>query len=68
MVARLRQSKGCRFEYILELLLLQKKLPAPLLLDIRRVHRYYACTVNCAPLTVTREMVELAQKICEALP
>ena len=68
VVARLRQSKGCRFEHILELLLLQKKLPAPLLLDIRRVHRYYACTVNCAPLTVTREMVELAQKICDTLP
>ena len=65
---RLRQSKGCRFEYILELLLLQKKLPAPLLLDIRRVHRYYACTVNCAPMTVTREMVELAQKISDTLP
>ena len=68
VLSRLQQSKGCRFEHILELLLLQKKLPAPLLLDIRRVHRYYACTVNCALLTVTREMVELAQKICDTLP
>ena len=68
VLSRLQQSKGCRFEHILELLLLQKKLPAPLLLDIRRVHRYYACTVNCSPMTVTREMVELAQKICDTLP
>ena len=68
VLERLRQTKGCRFEYILELLLLQKKLPAPLLLDIRRVHRYYACTVNCSPMTVTREMVELAQKISDTLP
>lgn len=67
VLGRLRQTKGCRFEYILELLLLQKKLPAPILLEICRVHRYYACTVNCSPMTVTREMVELAQKINDTL-
>ena len=67
VLGRLRQSRGCLFEHILELLLLQKKLPAPILLEIRRVHRYYACTVNCSPMTVTREMVELAQKISDTL-
>ena len=61
-------NRGKHFEPVIELLLLQKKLPAPLLLDIRRLYRYYACTVNCSPMTGTREMVELAQKVSDTLP
>lgn len=68
VLERIYNSRGKRFEHVIELLLLQKRLPAPLLLDVRRLHRYYACTVNCSPMTVTREMVELAEKINNTMP
>lgn len=61
------ENKGRRFEYAIELLLLGKPALAPLLLDIRRIHRYYECTVNCSPMTVTKEMCALAQKVSNAL-
>ena len=61
------ENKGKRFEYVIELLLLSKPALAPLLLDIRRIHRYYECTVNCSPMTVTKEMCALAQKVSNAL-
>lgn len=61
------ENKGKRFEYVIELLLLGKPALAPLLLDIRRIHRYYECTVNCSPMTVTKEMCALAQKVSDAL-
>lgn len=67
VLARLRESKGKRFEYVIELLLLGKQLPAPILLDVRRIHQYYECCVNCSPMTVTREMVELAQRTLDRL-
>lgn len=57
------ENKGKRFEYAIELLLLSKPTLVPLLLDIRRIHRYYECTVNCSPMTVTKEMCALAQKV-----
>lgn len=68
VLERVHSTRGKRFEYILELLLLNNALPPALLLQIRRVHRYYACTLNCSPMTVTREMVDLAQKIVDKLP
>lgn len=61
------ENKGRRFEYAIELLMLGKPALAPLLLDIRRIHRYYECTVNCSPMTVTKEMCALAQKVSDAL-
>lgn len=61
------ENKGKRFEYVIELLLLGKPALAPLLLDIRRIHRYYECTVNCSPMTVTKEMCALAQRVSDAL-
>lgn len=61
------ENKGKRFEYAIELLLLSKPALAPMLLDVRRIHRYYECTVNCSPMTVTREMCSLAQRISDAL-
>ncbi len=64
---QLYENKGKRFEYAIELLLLSKPALAPLLLDIRRIHRYYECTVNCSPMTVTKEMCALAQKVSNAL-
>ncbi len=60
-------NKGQRFEYTIELLMLGKPAMLPLLLDIRRIHRYYECTVNCSPMTVTKEMCALAQKVSDAL-
>ena len=62
-----RQKKGIRFDLVIEQLLLNKALPAPLLRDIRRIYRYYACTLNCTPMTVTREMLELAQWVSDTL-
>lgn len=61
------ENKGKRFEYVIELLLLGKPALAPLLLDIRRIHHYYECTVNCSPMTVTKEMCALAQRVSDAL-
>lgn len=39
----------------------------PLLLKVRRIHRYYECTVNCSPMTVTKEMCALAQQVSDEL-
>ena len=61
------ENKGKRFEYAIEFLLLSQPALAPMLLDVRRIHRYYECTVNCSPMTVTKEMVALAQRISDAL-
>ncbi len=35
----------------------------PLLSDLKRIHRYYECTVNCTPMTVSQEMCLLARKV-----
>ena len=32
-----------------------------------QIHRYYECTVNCTPMTVTKEMCALAQRVSDAL-
>ncbi len=61
------ENKGKRFEFAIELLLLSKPTLAPLLLGVRRIHRYYECTVNCSPMTVTSEMCTLAQRVSDAL-
>ena len=67
VLEQLRQKKGLRFDLVIELLQLNKSLPQPLLRDIRRIYRYYACTLNSSPMTVSREMTELAQQVSEAL-
>ena len=64
---QLREKKGLRFDLVIELLQLNKALPMPLLRDIRRIFRYYACTLNSSPMTVTQEMIELAERVSEAL-
>lgn len=64
---QLYENKGRRFEYAIELLLLSRPSMAPLLLSIRRIHRYYECTVNCSPMTVTKEMCALAQRVSDEL-
>jgi len=60
--SQIQENKGKRFEYTIELLFAQKRLALPLVHDLKRIHRYYACTVNCHPLTVTQEMCLLARK------
>lgn len=67
VLSQIYENKGRRFEYAIELLMLGKPALAPLLLDIRRIHRYYECTVNCSPMTVTKEMCALAQRVSDAL-
>lgn len=67
VLEQLRQKKVARFDLVIELLQLNKSLPQPLLRDIRRIYRYYACTLNSSPMTVSQEMTELAQQVSEAL-
>lgn len=61
------ENKGRRFEYAIELLMLGDPAMVPLLLKVRRIHRYYECTVNCSPMTVTKEMCALAQQLSDEL-
>ena len=61
------ENKGRRFEYAIELLMLGDPALVPLLLKVRRIHRYYECTVNCSPMTVTKEMCALAQQVSDEL-
>lgn len=61
------ENKGRRFEYAIELLMLGNPAMVPLLLKVRQIHRYYECTVNCSPITVTKEMCALARQVSDAL-
>ncbi len=63
----LQQDKGLRFDTILELL--EELCPElePLLPNLQRIRRYYECTVNCSPMTVTQEMLLLARDVAEQL-
>lgn len=60
---RLRESKEARFELILELLQTQHLQMCLLSQDLKRIHRYYACVVNSAPLSVSADMCDLAGKV-----
>lgn len=59
---QLHKNKGDHFELTLELLEEQHRLPKSLLLDLRRIHRYYECMINCSPLSVSEEMCILARR------
>lgn len=63
VVNQIHENKGKQFEYTIELLQEQNPMMKPLIADLRRIHRYYECTVNCTPLTVSQEMCLLARKI-----
>ena len=41
----------------------KKRLMRPVLPEIRRIHRYYECVVNCTPMTVSQEMCDAAQRV-----
>lgn len=59
---QLYENKGKHFELTLELLEEQKCFSKSVLHDLSRIHRYYECVVNCAPMQVTQEMCLLARK------
>lgn len=63
VLAQIHENKGKQFEYTIELLQEQGTLPRLLITDLRRIHRYYECCVNCSPLTVSQDMCLLARKI-----
>lgn len=60
---QIHENKGKHFELSIELLKVQHPTLLPLIPDLNRVHRYYECTVNCTPMTVTREMCQLAAQV-----
>ena len=60
---QIHRNKGRQFEYTIELLQEQDALPKPLIGDLRRIHRYYECCVNCTPMTVSLDMCLLARKV-----
>lgn len=60
---QIHENKGKRFEYTIELLFEQNVLAAPLVHDLKRIHHYYECVVNCTPMTVTQEMCTLAHRV-----
>ena len=64
---QIHENKGRQFEYTIALLQDQALLPKPLIADLRRIHRYYECCVNCTPLSVSREMCLLIRKVCACL-
>ena len=61
------ENKGKHFEYTIELLQEQDILPKPLIHDLRRIHHYYECVVNCSPLSVSQEMCLLARRVLSFL-
>ena len=60
---QIHENKGKRFEYTIELLGEQSILMLPLIADLTRIHRYYECTINCTPLSVSEEMCVLARRV-----
>lgn len=60
---QIHENKGKRFEYTIELLGDQDILMLPLIADLTRIHRYYECTINCTPLSVSEEMCVLARRV-----
>lgn len=64
---QIQENKGKHFEYTIELLQEQNAMVKPLLSDLKRIHRYYECTVNCTPMTVNQEMCLLARKVLASL-
>lgn len=59
---QLQENKGKQFELTLELLKEQNLVLLPVIQDLTRVHRYYECTVNAMPLSVSQDMCLLARK------
>lgn len=67
VIRQIRENKGKHFEYTIALLQEQHMLPRPLIGDLRRIHRYYECMINCAPMSASLEMCILARKVLQFL-
>lgn len=67
VLSQVQDNKGRHFEYTISMLIPADPRLGLLVSDIVRVHRYYECTVNCSPMTVNREMCDLAMRLCAAL-
>lgn len=67
VLTQLHDNKGARFEITIALLSEQKLLSRQLLADVQRIHRYYTCVVNVSPISVSRDMCELASAVLEKL-
>ena len=67
VLGQLHENKGKHFEYTIELLYETKPLMRPVIPEIRRIHRYYECVVNCSPMTVSQEMCVQAQMVLNFL-
>lgn len=67
VLRQIHENRGNRFEYTLELLHELRPQLRVVLPDLNRIHRYYECLVNCAPLTASREMCLLARRVCALL-
>ena len=67
VVSQIRENKGKHFEYTIALLQEQHILLHPLIGDLRRIHRYYECMVNCAPMSASLEMCILAKRVLQFL-
>lgn len=63
VLGQLHENKGKHFEYTIELLYETRLLLRPVIPEIRRIHRYYECVVNCTPMTVSQEMCAAAQRV-----
>lgn len=60
---QLRESKGARFAFTLELLQTHHPQMRLLSQDLKQIHRYYECVVNTTPLSVSADMCDLAGKV-----
>lgn len=67
VLARLRESKSNHFSYTIELLREQKLAPDPVIAERTRLYSYYACVVNCEPLSVKQEMRNRAARVLVSL-
>lgn len=67
VVNQIHENKGKQFEYTIQLLQEQDILIHPVILDIKRIHRYYECTVNSGSLSVSQEMCNQARRVLNVL-
>jgi len=63
VLGQLHENKGRHFEYTIELLNEHNPMMRTIIPELKRIHRYYECIVNCMPMTVSQEMCVRAQKV-----
>lgn len=63
VLQQIHRNKGRQFDYTIALLSEQGVLAQPLIADLTRIHRYYACVINCTHFHVHAEMCVLARRV-----